>query len=160
MPPSGDTQMHNEPAQEQSRRAVWKYAIELGDPEGATDVRIPEGARFLHCAAQGDAVCMWFEVPVDSPRVVKRRFRLFGTGDPTIDTHLSYVGTGIFADGAYVFHLYEASLDDIPPKPACADHKPVQHRDGKEPWCKACGLNAKGTEASSRLRPAEHGGNR
>lgn len=23
----------------------------------------------------------------------------------------------------------------------CASHYPVQHRDGKEPWCKTCGLN-------------------
>lgn len=22
----------------------------------------------------------------------------------------------------------------------CSDHRPVQHRDGKEPWCKNCGL--------------------
>lgn len=22
------------------------------------------------------------------------------------------------------------------------DHKPVQHRDGKPPWCKTCGLDA------------------
>lgn len=22
----------------------------------------------------------------------------------------------------------------------CSNHKPVQHRDGKEPWCKKCGL--------------------
>ena len=23
---------------------------------------------------------------------------------------------------------------------ACPNHKPVQHRDGKEPWCRECGL--------------------
>ena len=28
----------------------------------------------------------------------------------------------------------------------CPDHRPVQHRDGKPPWCKACGLTACGTE--------------
>lgn len=25
-------------------------------------------------------------------------------------------------------------------KKGCSDHKPVQHRDGKPPWCKECGL--------------------
>lgn len=29
-------------------------------------------------------------------------------------------------------------------------HKPVQHRDGKEPWCKTCGLNNDGQEPSKR----------
>lgn len=27
-------------------------------------------------------------------------------------------------------------------KPICADHNPVQHRDGKPPWCRDCGLTA------------------
>src|SRR5690625_733787 len=27
----------------------------------------------------------------------------------------------------------------------CPDHKPVQHRDGKPPWCNRCGLTAAGT---------------
>lgn len=26
----------------------------------------------------------------------------------------------------------------------CADHRPVQHRDGKLPWCRACGLTKTG----------------
>lgn len=26
----------------------------------------------------------------------------------------------------------------------CPDHQPVQHRDGKPPWCKTCGLTAYG----------------
>jgi len=30
-------------------------------------------------------------------------------------------------------------------------HKPVQHRDGKEPWCRACGKNAEGKEPASRF---------
>lgn len=28
----------------------------------------------------------------------------------------------------------------------CPDHRPVQHRDGKPPWCKTCGLTAYGVE--------------
>lgn len=31
----------------------------------------------------------------------------------------------------------------------CAQHKPEQHRDGKEPWCRHCGLTAKWTVPTS-----------
>lgn len=31
----------------------------------------------------------------------------------------------------------------------CPKHKPVQHRDGKEPWCRACGKTAGGQEPRS-----------
>lgn len=31
------------------------------------------------------------------------------------------------------------------------DHRPVQHRDGKPPWCKVCGLTTEGLEPVSRL---------
>lgn len=36
-------------------------------------------------------------------------------------------------------------------RPVCTNHVPVQHRDGKEPWCRACGLNDAGTEPQSRF---------
>lgn len=44
--------------------------------------------------------------------------------------------------------------DDVHPEQACTDHKPVQHRDGKPPWCKECGLTAAGVEPKSRLGQA------
>lgn len=34
--------------------------------------------------------------------------------------------------------------------PACSDHKPVQHRDGKEPWCDRCGLTSDGRTPARR----------
>lgn len=92
-----------------TRRAVWKYAIELGAHPEVTEFQIPEGARLLHCAAQDHSMCMWFEVPVGETRTVRRGFRIYGTGDPGIDDHMSYVGTGFF--GAYVFHVYEVSYE-------------------------------------------------
>lgn len=33
----------------------------------------------------------------------------------------------------------------------CSNHKPVQHRDGKPPWCKECGLTANNTIPKSRF---------
>ena len=35
--------------------------------------------------------------------------------------------------------------------PPSHDHRPVQHRDGKPPWCPECGLTAQGTEPVSRF---------
>lgn len=39
------------------------------------------------------------------------------------------------------------------------EHHPVQHRDGKEPWCGACGMNADGREPRRTMpmpgRPAK-----
>lgn len=90
-----------------SRRAVWKYTIDIDSD--VTEFQIPEGARFLHCAAQGDQMCMWFEVPADETRTNLRGFRIFGTGDAAINDHLSYVGTGMFAGGRFVFHVYEVN---------------------------------------------------
>lgn len=37
----------------------------------------------------------------------------------------------------------------VEPESAEHDHKPVQHRDGKQPWCKTCGLTSTGQEPAS-----------
>lgn len=92
-----------------SRRVVWKYPIPL--TSGVTTFQIPEGARFLYCAEQGDSVSLWFEVPVGETRTQERGFRIFGTGDPSIDAHLTYVGTGSFSGGSFIFHVYEVSYE-------------------------------------------------
>lgn len=34
----------------------------------------------------------------------------------------------------------------------CDDHRPVQRRDGKPPWCHECGLTASGEEPASKLK--------
>jgi len=36
-------------------------------------------------------------------------------------------------------------------EPECDEHAPVQHRDGREPWCKKCGLTKAGRKPVSRL---------
>lgn len=36
-------------------------------------------------------------------------------------------------------------------QPFCMDHHPTQHRDGKPPWCKQCGMDAVGNEPKGRL---------
>lgn len=42
-------------------------------------------------------------------------------------------------DGNVVFRTWCEELNLNPP---CPDHKPVQHRDGKPPWCPVCRLTA------------------
>lgn len=88
-----------------SRRAVWKFAIPLS--AGVTTHQIPEGARLLHCAEQAEAICLWFEVRPGERATRQRSFRIFGTGDASIDDHLSYVGTALLSGGSFVFHVYE-----------------------------------------------------
>lgn len=38
-----------------------------------------------------------------------------------------------------------------PPVIDCDDHRPVQHRDARPPWCKKCGLTAGGAKPVGRL---------
>ncbi|MFF2631971.1 hypothetical protein ACFVR6_03720 [Microbacterium sp. NPDC058021] len=48
--------------------------------------------------------------------------------------------------------------EDVPPfrpPPTLHRHKPVQHRDGKAPWCNACGLDANYETSVSRLAGKE-----
>lgn len=43
----------------------------------------------------------------------------------------------------------EISMDGKPVEPpvvTCSNHHPTQHRDGRAPWCRECGLDAKGKE--------------
>lgn len=37
------------------------------------------------------------------------------------------------------------------PLGVCSNHNPIQHRDGKPPWCRICGLTADGKEPRSRI---------
>lgn len=44
--------------------------------------------------------------------------------------------------------------DEVGPEEmiVCSGHKPVQHRDGKPPWCKKCGLTAHGKVPVSKIK--------
>lgn len=65
-----------------------------------------------------------------------------------------FIGHGVVADPRItveVMDLLDAAdqLDAITPQPGCPAHRPVQHRDGKVPWCHACGLTADYQEPGS-----------
>jgi hypothetical protein len=94
-------------------RNVWKIPVSVDVLSASfTNVkRIPVGAKLLHVREQGRDLCMWFEVDTMA-HLEERKFQLFGTGTGPIREGLEYVGTGIFAEGSLVLHLYEVK-DDI-----------------------------------------------
>lgn len=61
------------------------------------------------------------------------------------------------------FHKALASHSELEPdepfeftvKDFCETHDPVQHRDGKPPWCRACGLTKNGTTPTSFPRKTD-----
>lgn len=91
--------------------AVWKYAIDVSPyaANGGQVFQVPTGASFRACAAQGGAIALWFEVDTEEPDRETRWFRFFGTGFALQGEDLTYLGTCLFADGALVLHVYEAS---------------------------------------------------
>lgn len=88
-------------------RAVWKYVLPIHD---WPSLAMPEGARVVAVAEQGEALCLWADVDTDAPLCV-RQFRLAGTGHPLgpVGDHL---GTVLLMGGRLVLHLY-----DIPSPP-------------------------------------------
>lgn len=93
-----------------SGRTVWKFPIVVNVLTASVTnvVHIPEGAKFLHCAAQGHGtIALWYEIPDTEAPKVQHGFQIFGTGTDPIGDHLTYVGTALFAGGDLVLHLYE-----------------------------------------------------
>lgn len=89
-------------------KTIWKIAI----PVDALTVSVtntfelPKINKILHVREQNDSLCVWFEVDPDSSKA-RYSFQVFGTGTGPIGDHLNYLGTGIFADGDLVLHLYQ-----------------------------------------------------
>ena len=49
-------------------------------------------------------------------------------------------------DGQVTLQTTVDYLNDHPP---CKDHIPIQHRDGKRPWCNSCGLDERWSKPAS-----------
>lgn len=83
--------------------------------------------------------------------------------DQTFD---SWFPTEWFVKTAPVVELIDNGPDQIPTHWAMAlpegvsveehEHNPVQHRDGKPPWCRACGLTADWKVPESRFEKRDH----
>lgn len=94
-----------------SGRTVWKFplAVDALVVQFTQVQYIPKGSRFLHGAAQGSEIGLWFEVPDPEAEKVQRSFQIFGTGNAPIGDHLTYVTSALFAGGGLVLHVYEVT---------------------------------------------------
>ena len=92
-------------------RTVWKFPLHVDamTVQFTQVTFIPEGARFLHCAAQHNSIGLWYEIPDPDATKIKHGFQIFGTGNSPIGDHLTYVGSAIFHEGALVLHVYETA---------------------------------------------------
>lgn len=84
---------------------IFKYPIRVAD---RICLDLPYKAQPLRCMMQGDQPQLWCLVD-PSCHVVRRNFRVIGTGHPIEDdpTKLVFVDTFIMSGGALVFHLFE-----------------------------------------------------
>ena len=83
-------------------RAIYKYEIPIDDQWH--EFTMPLQARVVHIGAQqADAVCAWAEVATGGDEIVKRSFRIFGTGHPIPS---GAVHQGSVISGAFVWHAY------------------------------------------------------
>lgn len=67
---------------------------------------MPDGAKFLHAAAQHGHVTLWFLCDATAP-IVRRKFFVCGTGHNLIDDGAKYLGTVLLYDDSLVLHVFE-----------------------------------------------------
>lgn len=77
---------------------VYKYELAITDDQ---EIEMPQGAELLYVAMQYGKLQLWARVFPDS-RIVRRRFRVAGTGHP--DARGRYVGTIL---GQLVWHVFD-----------------------------------------------------
>lgn len=82
-------------------RRVYKYHIGI---HPNTTLELPLGAKFLKADVQSHEFFLWFEVNLN-PITESRTFSVHGTGQDINSPHENWLGT--FADGPYVWHVYE-----------------------------------------------------
>ncbi len=85
---------------------IWKFPFDIA---GDFELEMPDGARILAVQSQTGIPCLWAACDPAAPKV-KRRFRLAGTGHQTTFDGLEHVGTFQMADGALVWHLFDAGI--------------------------------------------------
>ena len=84
---------------------VFKYLVEIGN---YFEVELPRSAQILTVDLQGSEIKLWALVDPKRP-MIKRRFRLSGTGHPIEEDmeNLKYINTFLVHEGAVVVHVFE-----------------------------------------------------
>lgn len=82
--------------------AVWKFTVQPWQ----TAMELPKGARLIHAHEQRGEICIWAEVELDAPMVL-RKIMAIPTGG--LATGATYVGTAHLLDRGecLVFHVYD-----------------------------------------------------
>jgi len=83
-------------------RRIYKYPI----TPALSELRLPEGAKFLSLQEQQGEPQMWWLVEPDNKKVV-RKIRVFGTGHELPAKPLEFLGTFQTYGGSLVFHVFE-----------------------------------------------------
>lgn len=83
-------------------KTVYKYVIPFVD-DGKFELEYPRYSNVVKIDMQNGVPCMWIFVDTDS-EVVKRKFRIYGTGHEVEDGNV-YRGT--FFQGMFVWHVFE-----------------------------------------------------
>jgi hypothetical protein len=98
-------------------KTIWKFEFEVDDN---IEIEMPEYAAILYVDIQlqrqsgymdggppvKEVPCIWACVDTERP-MVKRRFRLAGTGHPLPDGSLEHLGSFKMSQDRLVFHLFE-----------------------------------------------------
>ena len=82
-------------------KTIWKFPLPNSD---TVTIEMPSGAVVLTVQRQDYRPCIWAEVDTEAP-MEARKFRVYGTGTPHLETGERYVGT--WHSQAFVWHLYE-----------------------------------------------------
>lgn len=87
--------------------AIWKFTLQMLETQL---VQMPEGAEVLSVHVQLGEVQVWALVDTAASPTA-RRFEMYATGQPIPHgPDGTFVGTVMFQDGQYVFHVYEVVL--------------------------------------------------
>jgi len=86
-------------------KTIWKYPVLIMDEIW---VYMPMGAEILDVQEQQGNICLWALVDTDKP-LVKRKFRVFGTGKPVdLDyDELTWEFIATVQNKHVVWHIFE-----------------------------------------------------
>ena len=82
---------------------IFKYNLTTAEYQ---EVEMPGGAEILTLQLQFDAPVVWARVNTSHPPE-KRRFAVYGTGNPISAAPQKYVGSFQQEKGEFVFHVFE-----------------------------------------------------
>jgi hypothetical protein len=85
-------------------RTIWKFPL-----RGTFHqiVEMPEDAKIISVAEQGELICLWAEVDPNAQCRTKRGIAIYGTGRTIPDDPGTFIGTVMLRGGALVYHIYE-----------------------------------------------------